>query len=104
LQNRQAWWWLKELPDWINIQMNERCVIAASAIAELDKMKKTVPSGLKPLGTNALKNHIKNLHIEAAKAVVLVSTVSHPFIYISSVLTIILYVAFRPLHYLCHSK
>jgi hypothetical protein len=104
LQNRQAWWRLKELPDWIDIQMNERRVTAASAIAELDKMKKTVPSGLKPLGTNALKNHIKSLRIEAAKAVALVSTVSHPFVYISSVLTIILYLAFRPLRYLCHSK
>jgi len=59
--------------------MNERRVTAASAIAELDKMKKTVSSGSKPLGTNALKNHIKNLRIEAAKAAALVSTVSRPF-------------------------
>jgi hypothetical protein len=84
--------------------MNERRVTAASAIAELDKMKKTVSSGSKPLGTNALKNHIKNLRIEAAKAAALVSTVSRPFVYISSVLTIILSLAIRSLRYLFHSK
>ena len=79
--------------------MNERCVTAATAIAELHKMKKTVPSGSKLLSTNTLKNHIKSLRIEAAKAVVLMSTVSCPFVYIHSVLIIILYLAFLPLHY-----
>jgi hypothetical protein len=53
----------------------------------LDEMKKIVSSGSKPLGTNALKNHIKSLRIEAAKAAALVSTVSRPCAYISSVLT-----------------
>jgi Flp pilus assembly protein TadB len=104
LQNRQAWWRLKELPDWIDIQMNERHVTAAAAIAELDKMKKTVFSGSKLLGTNALKNHIKSLRIEAAKAAALVSTVSCLFVYVYSVLIIILYLAFLPLRYLRHSK
>lgn len=75
-QNRQAWWRLKELPDWIDAQMNERGLTATAAIAELDAMKKTASSGSKPLGTNALKNLIKKLRVNAAKAAALTNASS----------------------------
>jgi hypothetical protein len=73
LQNRQAWWRLKELPDWIDTQMNKRGLTAIAAIVELDKMKETAALGSRPLGTNALKNHIKKLRVDTAKAAALVN-------------------------------
>jgi hypothetical protein len=75
-QNRQAWWRLKELPDWIDAQMNERGLTVTVAIAELDTTKTTASSGSKPLGTNALKNLVKKLRIDAAKAAALANTFS----------------------------
>jgi hypothetical protein len=75
-QNRQAWWRLKELPDWIDAQMNERGLTVTAAIAELDTTKTTASSGSKPLGTNALKNLVKKLRIDAAKAAALANASS----------------------------
>jgi hypothetical protein len=51
--------------------MNERGMTATAAVAELDVMKKTVSTGSKPLGTNALKDHIKKLRVDAAKTAAL---------------------------------
>jgi len=51
--------------------MNERGMTATAAVAELDAMKKTTATGSKPLGTNALKDHIKKLWVDAAKTAAL---------------------------------
>jgi hypothetical protein len=75
-QNCQAWWWLKEVLDWIDAQMNEWGLTVTAAIAELNIMKETASSGPKPLGTNVLKNLIKKLRVDAAKLAALTNVSS----------------------------
>jgi hypothetical protein len=78
LQNRQAWWRLKELPDWIDAQMDCQGITATAAIAQLDAMKATASAGSRPLGTNALGGHVKRLRVGAAKAIVLAKATPTP--------------------------
>jgi hypothetical protein len=50
-------------------------MMATAAVAELDAMKKTASTGSKPLGTNALKDHIKTLRVDAAKTAALAAPI-----------------------------
>jgi hypothetical protein len=53
---------------------------ATAAVAELDAMKKTASTGSKPLGTNALKDHIKKLRVDAAKTAALTAAPSRYYL------------------------
>jgi hypothetical protein len=66
-QARKWWERIREIPEWIEVEIKARGVTPAAAIAELETLRLTASTGTKPLGTNALSNHLKAARELAAR-------------------------------------
>jgi hypothetical protein len=65
-QARKWWERIREIPEWIQAEIKAQGITPAAAIAELETLRSTALTGTKPLGTNALSNHLKAAHELAA--------------------------------------